>query len=159
MYQEVGRRGCLTCLFYSVCLARHLRRKRIWCMKRHAFSAGDHVVVRSAEDIISTLDADGTLDGLPFMPEMLKCCGKSFRVERRTEKTCVDVAMPVKPHRRFSADDVVFLDGPRCDGGGHDGCARGCKVFWKEAWLQASDSVETSIKPRDVAADQLSSRL
>ena len=64
-------------------------------MKRHKFRAGDRVIVRSPEEILSTLDADGTLDGLPFMPEMLDWCGKPFRVERRAEKTCVDVEPPV----------------------------------------------------------------
>ena len=86
-------------------------------MKRHKFLAGDWVIVRSRDEIFSTLDADGTLDGLPFMPEMQDWCGKPFRVERRAEKTCVDVAPPIPPNRRFAADDVVFLDGPRCDGG------------------------------------------
>ena len=61
-------------------------------MKRRKLRAGDRVIVRSPEEILSTLDADGTLDGLPFMPEMLERCGKPFRVERRVEKTCVDVA-------------------------------------------------------------------
>ena len=101
-------------------------------------------MVRPPEEILATLDADGTRDGLPFMPEMLSMCGKPFRVERRAEQTCVDVLPPVKPHRRFAADDVVFLDGPRCDGGGHDGCKRGCKVFWKEAWLRPLDSRKAS---------------
>lgn len=126
--------------------------------RRHKVLAGDSVVVRSPEEILSTLDADGTLDGLPFMPEMLNMCGKSFRVERRAEQTCVDVAPPAQPHRRFAADDVVFLDGPRCDGGGHDGCKRGCKVFWKEAWLRPISSVETPT-PAAGASDQLRSRL
>ena len=117
------------------------------------------MIVRSREEILSTLDADGTLDGLPFMPEMLDWCGKPFRVERRVEKTCVDVEQPVQGIRRFAADDVVFLDGPRCDGGGHDGCKRGCKVFWKEAWLRPIDSVETAKPTAGVAPDRLSSRL
>jgi hypothetical protein len=52
------------------------------------------VVVRSREEILATLDADGTLDGLPFMPEMLSWCGREHQVERRAEKTCVDVPPP-----------------------------------------------------------------
>ena len=112
-------------------------------MKRQRFLAGDRVVVRSREEILATLDADGTLHGLPFMPEMLDWCGKAFRVERRVEKTCVDVVYPMPSMRRFAADDVVFLEGPRCDGQAHDGCKRRCKVFWKEDWLRADDSVDT----------------
>ena len=47
-------------------------------MKLRRFRAGDRVLVRSPEEILATLDADGTLDGLPFMPEMLDWCGKPF---------------------------------------------------------------------------------
>lgn len=124
-------------------------------MKRHKFRAGARVVVRSPEEILSTLDPDGTLHGVPFMPEMLDWCGKSFRVERRAEKTCVDVAPPIYTNRRFAANDVVFLDGPRCDGGGHDGCKRGCKVFWKEDWLRPFDSSDTSTRPSRIALSDL----
>jgi hypothetical protein len=106
--------------------------------------AGDHVVVRPPEEVLATLDADGTLDGLPFMPEMLEFCGKSFRVERRAEKTCVDVERPEYSNRRFPANDTVFLDELRCDGSAHDGCKRGCKFFWKEDWLRPADSTDAS---------------
>jgi hypothetical protein len=50
--------------------------------------AGELVEVRSKEEILSTLDTDGALDGLPFMPEMLQCCGNRFRVYKRADKTC-----------------------------------------------------------------------
>ena len=128
-------------------------------MRAGAFRAGDRVIVRSREEILSTLDADGTLDGLPFMPEMLDWCGKPFRVERRAEKTCVDVAAPVLPNRRFPANDVVFLDGPRCDGRGHDGCKRGCKIFWKADWLRPFDSVDASAQTSGTELDELLPRL
>ena len=113
-------------------------------MDRHRFRAGDRIVVRSAEDILSKLDADGTLRGLPFMPEMLEWCGKPFRVARRVEKTCVEVApeLEVDPHRRLIDNDVVVLDGPRCSGQAHGGCNRACKIFWKEEWLRPSDSMD-----------------
>ena len=109
-------------------------------MTRRGFLPGDQVVVRSPQEILSTLDANGTLDGLPFMPEMIGLCGQAFRVQRRVEKTCVDVAPPMYPNRRFRDNDVVMLDGPRCDGDGHDGCRRGCRIFWKEAWLRPADA-------------------
>src|ERR1041384_6794496 len=51
---------------------------------------GDVVEVRSAGEILSTLDADGTLDKLPFMPEMLAFCGRQFRVTAQAFKTCGD---------------------------------------------------------------------
>ena len=71
------------------------RRRRF--LKDRRLRVGDRVLVRSPEEILATLDADGTLDGVPFMPEMLDSCGKPFRVLRRVEKTCVDA----HPMRRF----------------------------------------------------------
>jgi hypothetical protein len=128
-------------------------------MRRGALRAGDRVIVRSPEEILSTLDADGTLHGLPFMPEMLDWCGKPSRVERRVEKTCVDVASPVYPMRRFAANDVVVLEGLRCDGHDHDGCKRSCKIFWKEDWLRRLDSVDTSTSTFRTGLDELLPRL
>jgi hypothetical protein len=91
--------------------------------------------VRSHAEILATLDMDGTLDGLPFMAEMVESCGRPFRIHRRVDRTCVSG----HPMRRFEANDVVILDGPRCDGSGHDGCGHGCRIFWKEAWLRPAD--------------------
>lgn len=88
------------------------------------------VEVRSLPEIAATLDADGRLDGLPFMPEMVAFCGRQFRVYRRAEKTCVEgYGM-----RRMHA--TVLLQGVHCDGAAHDGCQRHCMIFWKEAWLK-----------------------
>jgi len=112
---------------------------------RHAwFQAGDWVRVRTSEEVLSNLDSDGELRGLPFMPEMLSWCGKTYRVERRVERTCVDVTPPRPGNRRFPANDVVFLDGPRCDGSAHDGCRRACKIFWNENWLEPAASGEAT---------------
>ena len=129
-------------------------------MKRHGFRAGDRVVVRSPEEILSTLDADATLDGLPFMPEMLDWCGKLFHVDRRVEKTCVDVAPPADgTRRRFPANDVVILGGPRCDGHGHDGCKHGCRIFWKEAWLRTVDAGASTTQSSETGLNELGARL
>ena len=120
-------------------------------MKRDKFFAGDRVVVRSPLEILATLDANGTLDGHPFMPEMLDRCGKSYRVHRRVEKTCVETPPPLEPNRRFAKNDVVTLEGLRCDGSAHDGCKRGCRFYWKEAWLRPADGNENEV-PVDAAA-------
>ncbi len=91
---------------------------------------GQLVGVRSLGEILATLDADGKLEGMPFMPEMVPFCGKTFRVFRRAERTCVET------FGMRSMNSAVFLDGLRCDGSAHGGCQRGCLFFWKEAWLQ-----------------------
>ena len=43
-------------------------------------------VGRASEAILATLDQEGMLDRLPFMPEMLKYCGRQFAVYKRAEK-------------------------------------------------------------------------
>src|SRR5690606_31216750 len=94
--------------------------------------AGDWVVVRDAAEILSTLDEDGCLDRLPFMPEMLAHCGKRYRVRAVAHKTCDTIE--ATGGRRMH--DTVHLDDLRCDGSAHGGCEAGCTLFWKEAWLR-----------------------
>ena len=94
--------------------------------------AGEWVEVRSAEEILSSLDDQGCLDSLPFMPEMLQFCGKAFRVFKVAHKTC-DTIETYKGRRMTSA---VHLDGLRCNGNAHGGCQAACLLFWKEAWLK-----------------------
>ena len=124
-------------------------------MDNRRFHTGDRVSVRSPEEILATLDAQGTLDGLPFMPEMLEWCGKSCRVQRQVEKTCV----ADHPMRQFPANDVLILDGPRCDGRSHDGCKHGCRIFWKEAWLRPTDSHTPTAPPSGIGLEELRARL
>src|SRR5436190_601573 len=54
--------------------------------------AGEWVEVRSAEEILATLDERGCLDALPFMPEMLEYCERRFRVIKAAHKTCDTIA-------------------------------------------------------------------
>ena len=49
---------------------------------------GELVEVRSAEEIRATLDENGELDGLPFMPEMLAFCGRRLTVHKVAHKSC-----------------------------------------------------------------------
>lgn len=91
---------------------------------------GEVVRVRSAEEILQTLDADGKLDGLPFMPEMMRYCGRTMSVFKRAEKTCDGKGTA----RRMT--DAVHLTGVRCDGSAHGGCQAACLIYWKEAWLE-----------------------
>jgi len=93
---------------------------------------GDIVEVKSPAEILATLDDDGTLDGLPFMPEMLQYCGRRLTVEKRAEKLC-DMIYPLASRK---LPDAVLLEDLRCDGSGHDGCQAECRIFWKEAWLR-----------------------
>lgn len=91
---------------------------------------GHLVRVRTEAEILATLDAEGRLEGMPFMPEMTRYFGQTFRVYRRAVKTCVEG----NAIRRLT--DTVLLEGLRCDGAFHEGCQRSCPYFWKEAWLE-----------------------
>ena len=96
--------------------------------------------VRSAAEILATLDRDGSFEAVPFMPEMLQHVGGRFRVSRRVEKIC-DTACGGGSSRRMRG--TVLLNDLRCDGTGHDGCGAGCRLYWKEAWLRrVEDSSE-----------------
>jgi hypothetical protein len=95
---------------------------------------GELVEVRSPSEILSTLDADGALDALPFMPEMLQYCGKRLRVDKRADKTCDTIRTSNTWSRRMY--NAVHLGAARCDGKGHGGCQAQCLIFWKEAWLK-----------------------
>lgn len=99
---------------------------------------GQLVRVRPAAEILATLDADLTLDGLPFMPEMLAYCGRRMTVYRRANKTCVE-GVGLKAMR-----DTVFLAESRCDGSAHDGCEKHCLIFWKEAWLEPAEGADAA---------------
>jgi hypothetical protein len=105
--------------------------------------AGDWVEVRSKAAVLSTLDANGRLDELPFMPEMFACCGKRFRVWKRAHKTCDTVNKT--GGRRIAA--TVHLEDVRCDGAAHGGCQAACLIFWKTAWLVRVDGPSTSTRP------------
>jgi hypothetical protein len=93
---------------------------------------GELVEVRSPTEILGTLDESATLDGLPFMPEMLAFCNQRVRVFRRAHKACDTICWS----GLRGMDRTVHLEGLRCDGSVHDGCQAGCLLFWKEAWLR-----------------------
>jgi hypothetical protein len=95
-------------------------------------TAGDKVELRSPEEILATLDERGSLDGLPFMPEMLGYFGRTFTVDAQVERACDTIGY--SGVRRLK--DTVILDDLRCDGAGHAGCQAQCRIYWKEAWLR-----------------------
>ena len=57
--------------------------------KKLDLKPGEIVEIKDAEQVLATLDSEGKLDGLPFMPEMRQYCGRRFRVARRGDSTCV----------------------------------------------------------------------
>ncbi len=115
---------------------------------------GQVVVVRPAAEIFATLDTDFTFEGLPFMPEMLKYCGRRMTVYRRANKTCVE------GHGLRAMRDTVLLEDSHCDGSAHDGCQKHCLIFWKEVWLVPAEGADTPVAVPDAPlADGLHQRL
>src|SRR5947208_4954578 len=114
------------------------------------YRVGEWVEVRSKEEILRTLDTNGQIDGMPFMPEMFAFCGKRFRVYKRGHKTC-DTVFPIRGRRVARA---IHLE-TRCDGQAHGGCQAGCLIFWKEAWLKPA----TARDPADAGSHARSTPL
>lgn len=97
-----------------------------------SYQVNDRVEVRSKEEILATLDQNGRLDGLPFMPQMFAYCGKQFKIYKNAHKTCDTVSGKLEIRK---IPDTVHLD-IRCDGKAYGGCQASCLIFWKEAWLK-----------------------
>ena len=97
---------------------------------------GDLVEVRSAEEIMATLDDRGELENLPFMPEMLKFCGQRLTVQKVANKLCDTIS--ASGMRKM--ENAVHLTNSRCDGAAHGGCQTTCLLYWKEAWLKRVES-------------------
>jgi len=108
---------------------------------------GDVVSVRSWSEIQATLDAAGTLDGLPFMAEMMEYCGGIFRVHRRVDK--INDMRRKTGLRRMC--DTVTLSGLRCSGSRHDGCQAECQILWKDSWLRRLPAKRQVASDREVA--------
>lgn len=109
---------------------------------------GEPVRVRSAAEIFATLDDEGTLDGMPFMPEMVKYCGRTFLVSQRADKTCAGDGIVRRMH------DTVHLENNRCDGAAHGGCQAACLLYWNEAWLERVENGSTPAPPPPSADEQ-----
>jgi hypothetical protein len=111
----------------------------------HSLRHGDLVEVRSAGEILATLDERGMLDGLPFMPEMIRYCGRRLVVDKRAERLC-DTTYPLAS---MVMPDTVLLGKIRCDGSAHDGCQADCRLYWKVAWLRRAGAGETASLDND----------
>ena len=83
---------------------------------------GDIVEVRPAAEILATLDADGTLDDMLFMPENASVVGRRFAVSRRAEKVCDTIAA--------TGSRRVYDTAPQTNGAGVE---TGVSDLWTDA--------------------------
>jgi hypothetical protein len=134
----LGLRGFWLRVFPSTSLGRFVGRR-----KRSAgndgrggesldLQVGELVEVRSVKEIFTTLDNQGKLRGLRFTPEMVRFCGKRFRVYRKLDKIILEATGELRKIKI----PTVLLEGVFCDGSAHGGCDRSCFCFWREAWLR-----------------------
>jgi hypothetical protein len=110
------------------------------------------VEVRSAGEILATLDGQGALGAMPFMPEMIRYLGRRFRVSARADKICDTIGATVQSRQMTN---TMLLDDLRCDGNAHGGCQADCRIYWNEAWLKKVDALAAPAvaqDPIDVAA-------
>jgi len=112
------------------------------------------VEVRPWPEIAATLDEQGMLDGLPFMAEMVRFCGRRFTVSRRVERTCDEASGQMRRIR-----NTVFLEELRCDGSEHGGCQKACMLFWKEAWLTQVEASGLSLAAEERKANNVNTCL
>jgi len=127
-------------------------------MRIRRLRPGDQVEVKTPSEILQTLDSEGSLHKLPFMPEMVELCGRRFRVGRRLVKTCYYTGRS-NDMRAFSVDDVVTLEDVRCSGDAHDNCPKGCMIFWREEWLRRVESNESPSRFDSSKCGELKSHL
>ena len=99
--------------------------------------------LRSPREILATLDGTASLEGLPFMPEMLAFFGRRYAVAARVERACDTIGYTGA--RRIP--DAVTLADVRCTGKGHGGCQAGCLVYWNEKWLCTETDVRLVSNP------------
>jgi hypothetical protein len=93
---------------------------------------GDRVRVKSAEEIVRTLDKDNKNRGMSFDREMLKYCGQQARVLRRVERI-IDEKTGRMIHL---GNPCIVLDDVVCTSDFHRKCPRAIYAYWREIWLE-----------------------
>jgi len=99
---------------------------------------GEWVQVKDESEIRATLDSSGRQRGLLFMPEMAAHCGRRFRVHKRLERMIVESTGELR-----RVKNTVLLENSMCNGVGMS-CDRSCYFFWRESWLERTESPEAA---------------
>jgi hypothetical protein len=93
---------------------------------------GELVEVKSREEIFQTLDTRDRNRGMMFDTEMLRYCGKRYRVLRRVERI-IDEKTGKMMHLR---GDCIVLEGVTCTAEYNQYCPRSIYPYWREIWLR-----------------------
>jgi len=100
---------------------------------------GEWVEVKSQVEILCTLNADGRINGLAYIPAMSAFSGQRFRVFKRMQTMYQEESGNVRRLR-----NTVLLDGVHCDGLLMR-CDRACFFYWREAWLRRVDGPKSNL--------------
>ncbi len=122
-------------------------------LARQPYVVGDWVRVRSLEDIRTTLDRDGALEGMPFMAEMEPYAGQVARVFRVVDRL---YDYGGNKRLRFTRGSAVLLANLRCNGAAHGGCQAACYMMWKPAWLEPASAPQTAKRNASPVSDAAS---
>jgi len=104
--------------------------------------AGDLVRVKSAEQIMDTVDKRLINRGMGFHTEMVPYCGKVFRIKQRLNKIINE-----KTGRLITLkNSCLILDGVGCHGRFTDpvSCPRALPPYWREIWLERVEPEQVS---------------
>jgi len=100
---------------------------------------GEYIEVKSEAEILRTLDEQGRLNGLAYVPSMKEFCGRRFKVFKRMETMYQEESGKV---RRLK--NTVLLDQAHCDGLLMR-CDRACFFYWREEWLRRADGPKSEL--------------
>ena len=92
---------------------------------------GELVEIKGPEEIQATLTAEGKNRGLSFEMEMLRHCGRRYRVAFPLRKIISE-----QTGEMIHLNDTVVLDGVTCEGTCSGNCPRANHFYWREIWLK-----------------------
>ncbi len=96
------------------------------------------VQVRSASEIMESINKGGDIDHSLFKPQMLKFCGTTQRILKPMQRYTDEHDLTIK-----TVEGVVILENVICRGGSEDvKCDRACHYLWKEEWLESLSSAD-----------------
>jgi hypothetical protein len=100
---------------------------------------GELVRVKSKEAIVATLDTKNRNRGMSFDSEMLKYCGRQFRVLRQVNRIIDEPTGKMIELR----NPCIILEGVICTSDYHRLCPRGIYPYWREIWLERVQEPQT----------------
>ena len=102
---------------------------------------GEFVEVRSEQEILQTLDGQGKHRGLAWMPNMARCCGKTYAVYKRVKRIMLESSGEIRVVR----NTVLLEGGDMCEN--LYGCDRSCHHFSRSMAQESVRRADESKRP------------